>query len=311
MQPTEVDFSYSIEFTGAEIPDLRQCRVIHWTQYDEVRLREECGYAFLYDVLKENGLGVALTTERLARYYANSFQYNPVLQYTAENFESNVVEICRKTGVDKINPSSDDIHEMGGIWGGFEDDRAGLQAELAVRGFVYERTFGTNMVVRMESMAIYASVVCQNARGLGVSYSLVPVERVYRFYNYSGMLFATVRVAIPHGFFEGYQYEKSVIAARRVVDRSLKEFLEGKQGERLLRGNVEWRKDGANEAWSVTVPEAAAEGDGRTGTMRNCIVIALLLAALTVAYSRLKSRRRKVSGAPPVKRGACALPPFT
>ena len=300
VQPTEVDFCYSIEFTGAEIPDLRKCKVIHWKQYNEDCVPNECGYAFLYDVLKENGLDAALTTEGLADYYVNRFPSVYVLQYTAANFESNVVEICRITGADKINPSRDDVFNMGRAWGGFEDHRTGLQAELAIRGFVHERTFGTNMVVRMESLMVYEAVFLPRTRSLGVSNSMAPVERVYRFYNYSGKLFATVRVTIPHGFFTGYEYEQSIIAARKVIDQSVKEFLKNRQGARrtrLMRGSVEWRKSDANETWCVTIPKVAAEGDVRTGDMCMNIVIAVLLAALvlSVVYVRLKSRSIKGS----------------
>ena len=297
VQQTEVDFGYSIELTGAEIPDLRKCKVIHWKQHNEACVPNECGYAFLYDVLKENGLDAALTTEGLADYYVNRFPSVHVLQYTAANFESNVAEICRITGADKTNTSRDDVFNMGRIWGGFEDHRIGLQAELAIRGFVQERTFGTNMVVRMESLMVYESVFLPRTKSIGVSNSLVPVERVFRFYNYSGELFATVRVTIPHGFFTGYEYEQSIIAARKAIGQSLKEFLKNRQGARrvrLMRGSVEWRKRDANEPWRVTIPEVVSEGDVRTGAMRKSIVIALMLAALVLAvvYVRLKSRKR-------------------
>ena len=234
-------YDYTLAFYGAEVPDMNTCQVIHWESEKKLvgSPNHDFGYEFLYEVLKENKINASLTTDELCGAYGRRF--DSVLKYIPERFEFNVAEICKSLNVDKVNPSHTDFLSMEGLWGGFNRASPGLQAKIAVRGFVYERTYGSKGVVRM-----VVEYVRERKLGLhpkaGIPCRMLElVERVYSFYNDEGTRFATLRVKMPHSFF-GYDYGQGVVASRKAVSLALKEFGKRDGMKRTVTGHIEVSK---------------------------------------------------------------------
>lgn len=238
-------YDYSIEFHGADVPDLRSCKVIHWeplTEPDSGKGNSpEFGYAFLYDIMRENGIEASLTTDGLFMFeYGRKF--DRVLKYLPERFEANIAEICSALGADNESRTYDEYLALGGLYGGFDESMAGQQARLAIRGFVHERTYRGAGTVRMTVERVYENRLCSYVKAFGVHWSRVVVERVYAFYNYEGVRFATVKVQAPHRILQ-YSFDAEINAARKAVDLAIKEFLKGDKRKRLIRGQIKGSQD--------------------------------------------------------------------
>lgn len=236
-------YAYSLEFHGEDVPDLKSCKVIHWKPLTEPTFgvfRHDHGYGFLYDIMLENGIRASLTTEGLIRFtYGRKFDS---LKYVPERFGTNVAEICSILGTDNEKRTFDEFWEMGGSVGGFDKARAGEQAKLAIRGFVYGRTYGGKDTILMTVESVYRNKFCFYTRAIGIHRSPVVVARVYVFYNYEGVRFATLTVQAPHRI-AGSSYDAEINAAKKSVDLAFKEFLKGDGSKRVIRGRIKGNQE--------------------------------------------------------------------
>lgn len=249
---TSAVYMYSIRYTGARVPDIRMCKVIHWD--DNTDLEDTVlGYDFMYEPMITNGVKASLMNEPLTLSYGLLF--GDKFAFSPENFNFNFAEICRDLCVDNPNPTLDDQERMGRFSGGFDEWRIQEQARLAAWGYVYEQTFGTNDVMHITPQNIRQTLP-NSGRWPIYCFSEHVVVRGYDFYNYEGQKFAEVKVNLPKsGFFTEYDHYKGVHAAQLAMAKALGEFLKRGDRPKIMRGRIEWSLNGTNEVWTVTGPD--------------------------------------------------------
>jgi hypothetical protein len=137
----------------------------------------------MFEPLHDNGIEAGLITE-FGRINCNSIAKGMSLEFIPENVDENIRRLYALDEFVRHDANGNvDTCEM-----------------LVVRGWVMEKTFGTNDAVRMESNHVIRNVLRQHPRGLALIRDKEIVERVYAFYSKEGVKVVEVRVKIPHRF---------------------------------------------------------------------------------------------------------------
>ena len=233
-EPNSELYSYTIEFGEGNLPDMRKCKLIIWekTSSEDSIFTDEYGGRFMFEPLHDNGIKAGLITE-FGRINCNSIAKGMSLEFIPENVDEN---IRRSYALDEFVR-----HDANG--------NVDTCEMLVVRGWVMEKTFGTNDAVRMESNHVIRNVLRQHPRGLALIRDKEIVERVYAFYSNEGVKVVEVRVKIPHRFFSTYSRWRGVEAAKKAVGLALGLLQNGVHCNR--KGELEWRR-GAEGQFTIS-----------------------------------------------------------
>ena len=224
-EPNSELYSYVIEFGDGVVPDMRECKLIIWekTSPEDSLFSDEYGGRFMFEPLHDNGIKAGLITE-WGRINCNSIAKGTALEFVSENVDENIKRMYALDEFVRHDANGNvDTCEM-----------------LVVRGWVMEKTFGTNDAVCMESNHVVRNVLRQHPRGPALIRDKEIVERVYSFYNNEGLKVLDVRVNIPHHFFSTYSRWRGVEVARKAVSIALGMMQKGIRCNR--KGELEWRR---------------------------------------------------------------------
>ena len=224
-EPNSELYPYTIEFGEGAVPDMRECKLIIWekTSPGDSWFSDEYGGRFMFEPLHDNGIKAGLMTE-LGRINCDSIAKGTALEFTPDNVDENIRRVYALDGFARPDANGNvDPCEM-----------------LVVRGWVMEKTFGTNDAVRMESNHVMRNVLRQHPRGPALIRDKEIVERVYAFYNKEGVKVVEVRVKIPHHFFSTYSRWRGVEVAKKAVGIALGMLQKGDHCNR--KGELEWRR---------------------------------------------------------------------